>query len=374
MHIRMMNYIFLLIFLILSYLLLYRINVRNKKRIFLIFSFLGLSFLSCFRDFSVGADTQQWVDFYTVYGAQGLNAVNFSQPHEPGYVLLNVILWQFSHNPRLLIIFGGLFINFSFCYFVDKHSKDPFLSVLIWYCFRMFFGSMCLFRQFLAISIVLLSFDLLLHKKYIRFAFAVVIASMFHYIALAFLLLIPIRQIEKVNLKYAIIIALIFSICFLFLPQLVEFFLKYVSNYSDYFSYMQENKIIVGEFHFQPFLFVFLAYMLPLAFSCYRRKDIFCKTDLSSTKMKSKKIESYNFIMIIFIVIICLIALSSRLILISRINEYFMPFVMLVPNIVDTNRNKELKVYYIALNIAYFAYMLLASNQFLTNDFYFFWE
>ncbi len=370
----MIYYVLLLAFLIGCYVIIYKFtNIKRKKNIFLLFAFLSFSFLSCFRAYSVGADTKQWVDFYTIYGEQGLKAVNFSQPHEPGYVLLNVILWKISTNPRLLIIVGGLFINFSICYFIGKHSKDPFFSILTWVCFRMFFESMCVFRQFLAMSIILLSFDLLLNRKYIKFCFTIILAAMFHYFALVLLLLIPIHYLKKLNKLHVTVVLIAFVICFTFLPQIIDFFLEHVSNYSDYKGYLQAEGVVVGEFHFQYFLIVFLAYLFPIVTKRYRYESTSQLSNSGISKQEAVKNE-FSFLTIIYVLIIFLIALSSRFILIARIYDYFMPFVTLIPNLVNLRKNKDLKYYYLILNILYFIYSLVTTDLFGTINFEFFWN
>ncbi len=369
----MIYYFLLLAWLATSYFCLYKlIKVRNRKKIFMFLTFISLSFLSCFRDYSVGVDTRQWVDFYSIYGLQGFKAVNFSQPHEPGYVLLNVILWNISSNPRLLIVVCGLFINFAFCYFITKYSKDTFFSVLTFVCFRMYFESLCLLRQFLATALILLFFSLLLNKKYIRFLFVTIIASMFHYFALVFLILIPIHYIGKLNKIQLSVVLILFLICYIFVPQIIEFFLRHVANYGDYIGYLQEEGIVIGEFDFKRFIIIFLAYLMPFVFRQYRyaTASYTIKTCMSN---QNKRKNCFDFLIIIYLLIACVIVLSFRFSLFERIYAYFMPFILLLPNVVNVDKHKELKVYYILLNIAYFTFFLCSSDLFGTNNFIFFW-
>lgn len=370
----MVYYLALLICIILFYIVLYKIlNTKHRKGIFLIISFLSMSLLSCFRDFSVGADTLQWVEFYTIYGSEGLKAVNFLQKHEPGYVLLNVILSWISPDPRLLIIVSSLFINFSVCYFIGKHSRDPFLSVLFYICTKQFFGSMCMVRQFLAMSIVLLAFNELLSRKYLRFSFAVLVSASFHYFAILNFLLIPIFCIGKLRTSHYILIAVLLAVCFVFMPQIVTFFLTNVSNYSDYLLFLHEQGADPGGFIFPSKLIIFAAYIAPYLFPRYRvyRNG---RVEESNLRVNSNE-KSYSCITIIYVLIACLLVLSSRFTLLARIYDYFFPFLMLLPNVIDTQNNKDIRVYYTILNLVYILYaVILQRGLYGTENFIFFWS
>lgn len=328
-------YLILVIVLVLLEFLLEELRIKERKTIFIAVTFTLLSVLACLRSFSVGTDTEQFVNAYVKFAETGFSAVNFKQVYEPGYVLYQVLLSRLSPNPRVLIVVSHLFINFSFLYFIKKFSKDYFISVCIFIFTCQFLASMCMMRQFIAIGIGLLAFPLLLDKKYVRYGLLVLVSASFHYFSLLYLLFIPIHLLKWLPKKWFYACLGLYAIIYAFIPQIIMFVIRHVKNYNDYVTYLQS----VGEsatLRVPPMLFVCLALLCP-AYALEWSKTRFYKTIYRYNG------HDYSFLNLLFVCLLLLVALAGRFGLLTRVYYYFTPYMCLIPNILHLDAGNTWK-------------------------------
>ena len=112
----MIYYIALAFLLFIAYYLTRRF--KKAKLIYLSIAFVLLSVIACFRDVSVGTDTQQYFDTFQNYSHYHITDIRLGMVYEPGYMAYIIALSKISSNPRLLIIINYLFINFSVMFFL----------------------------------------------------------------------------------------------------------------------------------------------------------------------------------------------------------------------------------------------------------------
>ena len=117
----MLIYIFLLIIIFLLDIII-KPNTSSKRRK----RFLGLCMLlflmiSMFRDVSVGADTKQFYDAFTIIGNRSLELSFEYSRYEKGFILLCKLLSIVSNNPQILIIITSLFINCVVFKFIENN-------------------------------------------------------------------------------------------------------------------------------------------------------------------------------------------------------------------------------------------------------------
>ena len=119
--------------------------------------------------------------------------------------------------------------------FICKYSKNVVLSVLVYVCLMYAFNAVNGIRQFLAFSLVLLSFPFVLHRQFIKFFGVVMIACLFHksvIICLSFYWLYNI----KINFKNIFIFVLsTLIVCFAF-AQLSDLYIHMGGLYANYIS------------------------------------------------------------------------------------------------------------------------------------------
>lgn len=217
-----------LILLISIFLFFYVFKNKDKA---LVMSFIFITVIAALRKYTVGADTFQFYrDFLNIVKDSSWNYTNFR--YEAGFYYLCKVLGLLSRDAQILIVVTSVFINFSVYKFIKKNSSDLFLSTILYIITLVFFSNMNIMRQALALAILLFAFELLKEKKYVKYVIVVLIASLFHTVAFASLLLLVFAMLPNRKLVYFIeILAAILS--FVFYKQLFNV-LTFGLGYSGY--------------------------------------------------------------------------------------------------------------------------------------------
>ncbi len=198
------------------------VNSKNKKYYFEILVLL-CTMVSAFR-FQVGQDYQHVTDVYN-WIANGYDVyVEF------GYKLMNeIILFIPFFNEKILYIITSFFIIIMFGIFIKRTVSKEYwlLSLFLFITTGIYFASMNLVRQYMAIAICLLAILKLDRAKNIQFVILTFIAITFHTSALimfAFALFyILLKKTNSTTIMWIIYsLSLVFII--IDLRQLIEFF------------------------------------------------------------------------------------------------------------------------------------------------------
>lgn len=129
---------------------------------------------------------------------------------EIGFLMLVKLCILISKNYPLLFIITSAIIIFMIFFLIYKYSKKPVLSIFIFFAGCFFFQSMNVIRQYIASTIVLLSYQLLIDKKYKSWILCIIIAFLIH--TTSIVSLIAIFLTKKVIAKPLIIVILIITI------------------------------------------------------------------------------------------------------------------------------------------------------------------
>ncbi|MGM9879725.1 MAG: EpsG family protein [Bacilli bacterium] len=226
--------IYFAIMIVLSILYYYQ---RNNKKLYVISSFCILATVAAIRSVSVGADTQQFCDVYTSIGNNSWAYFNyisgFGGRIEPGFFLLCKLLSYITRNPQLLIAVTAIFSIGTYSYYIYRESKNPYLSFVIFIGIQQYAIYLTAMRQVLAISILIIGYELFLKKdKTIQYILMVILAMQFHnsaFIGLAYIL------IKKINFSTKTMLILLFGtvVASLVLPKLLMIVTKYI-GFSEY--------------------------------------------------------------------------------------------------------------------------------------------
>lgn len=156
-------------------------------------SFVLLWFLTAFRSSEIGNDTKNYLISF------GILRNSFSDKFlaEYGYQLLNIIINQFTHDKHAFLIIMATIMYGGLGFYIYKYSKNPAVSLCIF--FGCFFSSyLCIFRQGIAMIIVLYGYEFLKRGKKIPAALLFLLATTFHTTALvAFLLFLDLKIFGK---------------------------------------------------------------------------------------------------------------------------------------------------------------------------------
>lgn len=178
-----------------TYLLLFvcsdRIRIKSKDKKYILIALLApLFFVVAFRDNSVGNDTMVYKALYESLSKRDfLDAINASNM-EWGFIFLFYLGGKLGLD---YIGFKVLIASLTFLAlykYLSKHSECYSASILLFMCCLGFFRSMNIMREMLAVTLSLLSIDLLMEKKMKKFLLYVLICFLIHRTAIVLLLLL----------------------------------------------------------------------------------------------------------------------------------------------------------------------------------------
>ena len=197
----------MVIYLCLLILIMFVFMIFKNKNKALLLSFILIAIVACLRKYTVGVDTLQFYRaFSKIVSDSSWNYNNFR--YEPGFYYLCKLLGKINSEPQILIMFTSIFINMSVYKFIKKNSTDYCLSTILYIIMNNFFSNKKIMRQAIALAILLYGFEFLKDKKYIKYIFAVCIASLFHTVAFSALLLLIFSILPKKRWVYLLEIVL----------------------------------------------------------------------------------------------------------------------------------------------------------------------
>lgn len=145
--------------------------------------------LAGLRGYMVGADTKVYLDALEYYSSLPKNALLFAKlvrpfDFEPGYFLFTK-LCAFINMPKTIFLFVvAAIIYIPVFYNIYRYSPMPYISILAYFALGIFAYSLGIFRQMMALSIVLCGLKYLEEGKLIPYLLIVMLAATFHVTAL----------------------------------------------------------------------------------------------------------------------------------------------------------------------------------------------
>lgn len=217
-------------------------KAKNKiyKIIFQILATLPFVVVSAIR-YDVGTDYFfRYVPNYNVFVNNGT-----VDSLEPLFIILIRICIFFSKDYVALFIATSIIINVLIMFTIFKYSKNPVISVIIYFCASFYFQSMNLVRQFIAMAILLIGYRIILldnKKKYLYIIF-VLIATLFHSMSAVFLLLLFTEK-KEIKFKHCMIIIALILLLGGYIGHVVDFIvtntpLNEITNIAKYVKYFK---------------------------------------------------------------------------------------------------------------------------------------
>lgn len=143
----------------------------------------------------VGMDYRSYVEIFEGIGRGEAYSL------EPGFIILNQIINYFTDNPQWLFFISSAITLVLIYRFTAKYSVNFAYSVFLYFGLCLIFFSFNTLRQFISIGIALLAFGPLLERRFLRYAFIMIAASMFHLTALIMLPLYFLLSVKITKLK-----------------------------------------------------------------------------------------------------------------------------------------------------------------------------
>lgn len=319
------------------------VTVKSKK-IFCNITIVMMLLVQCLRDVSVGEDTPVYILWFKEY----CNMQYISSIYHPwrdidvGYSLLNIILSRLTSNEQILICVVSIIIVTLHIKFIEKNSKSPLISVMLFMGCNFFLTSMVSWRQYIAMGIVFWMYPCLNNKKYIKSLIVLLLAFCFHDTAILFGFAIFVAYFCS-RYKYGSLIIL--SVCIIVVPFLniiIDKILILLPGYELYFSGTINTTSGIGKLRY-----VYMIIELMLIMIVIINKNLHSRNNYVLASLMSFSIFS-GF-------------LAIYIPYIFRVGYYFEYFILLlIPEIISKSRNRTLiKAIIIACCLVLFIYYLM---------------
>lgn len=177
------------------------------------------------------------VDYFYTYAPHYFKLGHGLDAHhiELGYMLIERICLLFTKDYALLFaVTSAIIIGLTF-YTIYKESPYPVLSVAIYFLIGYFFHSLNIMREYLAISVLLVSYKFLINKNYIKWILGVIIAFLLHSTSLIFAIAFLLCDREVFDLKRTIIISILL---FIFGKYVWQFVVETIVSKTRFISYI----------------------------------------------------------------------------------------------------------------------------------------
>ncbi len=177
--------------------------IRNRK-LYCGVSFFVLLLLTALRSKAVGSDGLVYARYFEQLKAMSFDDIASFFTKEPIFYWVTKYLQNWGVDLQVWYgIIGAVFLGATIC-IIYKYSKQPVISILVFFSLSYFTFSLTGLRQTVAMGGILLSFLFLEQKKYLRFLVLILLSSLFHNTAVIFVLVLFFKDKEISIKSYSI--------------------------------------------------------------------------------------------------------------------------------------------------------------------------
>lgn len=241
----MVVYLIFLGIVIMQWLLFFlnrKIDMNNpltykQRKNFVILVCIELICFAGMRAINIGADTGVYINALEYYKELPYDTILkgklvYPFDFEIGYFVLTKICAFFSLSATEFLFLIAIIIYVPVCKFILKYSEDPLISLLVYFSFGYFGYSLGIFRQMIAISIVLLGFKYVQEHKLFKYIIVVMIAMIFHTTAI---IMFPFYWISRIRIRNKLKWIFVFEVIFFrFARTIVMLSVKFFPKYEGY--------------------------------------------------------------------------------------------------------------------------------------------
>ena len=303
---------------------------KKNNKVALIICFILLGVLAAFRSEKVGNDTMEYVRIFNYCE----DLMRYGTRFESGYIYFNLLIYKIYPHVQLLFIVISIFFYFTVGRLMWKYSLIPCLSLLLF--FILSYGmTLSMIRQFMAMCILMYSFDAVIERKPIRFVLLVFLASQFHATAVVFLLAWFVHYI-KIRTSTIIWFFIGAIAGYAFFADILSFAFSNVM-FSSYEHY-SEGKYFEGETRVASIVNLFFSCIIAyIAYYSYRRTDIKWR--------KSERGLQYRMFFLLQLIVIVINVMCLKANLLDRLGLYFSFYsCILLPNAIFLLPKDERKI------------------------------
>lgn len=194
-------------------------ETEKRTKLYITLCFFMLTFVAGIRSVNVGVDTEQFCRAYQMIGMTPWDNLFSSFRYEWGFLVLCKVLNYVSVNPQLLIIVSSILINVPLGVFIFRNSSSAALSAFLYVGLGLYASNMNIMREAIAVSFVLIAFEMLKANRSLLFFLFVAIASGFHQTAPFLVILWPLWRLGF-NRKTILVYVILFMVAFIFAHQI----------------------------------------------------------------------------------------------------------------------------------------------------------
>ncbi|WP_169310636.1 EpsG family protein [Treponema brennaborense] len=280
----------------------------------MMFLFIPLFLLSAMR-YDIGRDYDSYMIIF--------NNPEKMQVHEKGYMLLNNLAINYDLTLQAVIIIYAMFTSIFAFLFISENSKNKILSLFIFYTYTPFYlQTLNTLRQGLAIYIFMYATRFIRERKLFKYCFFILMAAFFAHSSV----LVTLPLYFLLNRKYRTTTKMVLVGIFVGMSSLMHLIIKA----TPYAVYLLGSS---GEGSFSPvFILDVLLCVVVVLFMVNNHEYIF-----------------YNIAFLSICILSMGIALNDSpiFVVVSRINEFFLPgLIIMIPSFIHKQKKyKEIGYY-----------------------------
>ena len=216
----------------------YQIEMRQRKW----FCILACVELICFagiRTMHIGADTAIYIkalEYLRSIPRENILYAKLMYPFdfEIGYAFLTKICAALSMSNTEFLYLIAMIIYIPVFVFIFYYSSHPLISTLTYFALGIFGYSLGIFRQMIAISIILCGLRYIEERKLLKYCIYIFIAMLFHTTAI---IALPLYWLFKFNIKNKLMWIITLEVVILFFSRIIVLFIvKIFPSYSGYIN------------------------------------------------------------------------------------------------------------------------------------------
>ena len=234
----MIYYFFIIFINVIAIIFFYNnqtLKLRNTKA-YLYVCFFILFLISSFRSLDVGIDTSQYYNHFNIISNTSIfdiiSRYRFASM-EIGYNLLCKFCFLIIPNYFFLQLVVSAINCFGMMHFIRFNVSNVYIGLISYLGLGVFFYSMNLSRQMIAVTFVALSWDYLRQNKLIKSFLLLILASLFHVTAIIFILVYVIYILKDYEgfYKVAIVFIILVIINYEYVLELAQLLFPVFKNY-----------------------------------------------------------------------------------------------------------------------------------------------
>ena len=208
----MVEYIIMLIMIIILGIIVQPNRTSTRKKIYIIVSFGSMAILAALRKYTIGIDLELlYAPAFENIAKMRWESLSLIEM-ETGYVYFCKLLTLISQDVQVFISVTSVFIYSIYGWFIYKNSKNVIISTTMFIFLSLFFMSMNIVRQEIAVAIILIAYEFLKRNKKIVAIALIILATTIHASAIICLLIfIPLygKEFKKKYLIISIIVIML---------------------------------------------------------------------------------------------------------------------------------------------------------------------